>query len=1122
MYLKHYNLTSKPFAISPDPKFLWLGKKHREALAALKYGILDNKGFISLTGDVGTGKTTLINALANSLADNTIFALVPEPSLVQLDFLNITADAFKMDKKFSTKGEFLNHLKHFLNDAYVHHKEVVLVIEESQRFDQERLEEVRLISNIEKPDRKLITIVFVGQNEFNNILIKNKSLRQRIAINHKIEPLLEIETKQYILHRLKIAGSERTIFSPEAVRGIYSFSEGNPRLINIICDFALLTGYAKDIKIIEPEIIRECAANCLTPKQQKEEAIVDLRASSTPIPESGTGLHPTSSGNSYQIVAKKVREKPARLKLAHVPPLFVVILLSIFGYLYFVGENRAPYRDFKTFLGQTFEPYSGSKSETSSQKSDEITVRQANFAGTQVQALDLNTQKTSIENQLGQLRSPNEVLAADLEEITGAKERVVELEREVLMLETMISQSQQKVAKLVKELNQETASRELLSSELSSKVDLIAELREKLKDSQSNALEAEAKIENSTKKINELQKNLLNLKTEKVSAETQLGQLRASYAGLSADIQELKGAKERVTELEGAVAMREQTLAQSEQKVTDLTKTLDQEKKGREQLRTELSTQADQVAELEQKLETALSRRTELEKDIEKSRSENSALEGQLLELKTQMASSDSRLSEVKSRNDTLAADLEGLKGAKERVAELEGVVAMREQTLAQSEQKVTDLTNALDHEKKGRERLRTELSTQADQVAELEQKLETALSSRAELENDVKIDKNKMAEVQQKLQTSQTNQQGLEKTIEKSEKKIAELQNQLKGLEAQQAPSVSSPVPEIADLQGQLSDLKAQKTFSDAQLSELRSRNEAFAADLEELKGVKELVSALEGELAARDQVISSSEQRLAHLAKELDQEKKSGERLRSELSSKVDMVAEQQEKLENSQSKVLVFETQTKDSNIKITELKEQLLELKSQKASSESQLSEMKSNTETLAADLAGLKEARERTAALERLAAMREQKVTDLTSTLEQEKKGREQLRTELSAKTDQVVGLEQKLETALSSRAELENDVEISINKIAEFQQKLQTSQANQQELEKTIEKSEREITGLQNQLKGPKAQQTPTEPSPGIADKPKKSISKSETFREQGDSPSPFAIIDSVLKKKAK
>ena len=309
MYLKHYNLTLKPFEISPDPQFLWLGEKHKEALAALKYGILDNKGFISLTGDVGTGKTTLVNALANSLGDNIIFAQIADPALGQLDFINLTADAFKMDKKFSTKGEFLSHLKLFLNEAYAQQKEVVLLIEEAQRFDPERLEEVRLISNIEKPEKKLINIIFVGQNEFNIILKNNKALRQRIAIIHKLEPLQEIETEQYVTHRLKVAGSDKKIFSSEAVREIYSYSKGNPRLINILCDFALLTGYASEKKIIDPEIIRESAANCLPPKPPKEDTVEDSAASSKSIPETQAGYQPGQLENSHQIVAQNTQKK---------------------------------------------------------------------------------------------------------------------------------------------------------------------------------------------------------------------------------------------------------------------------------------------------------------------------------------------------------------------------------------------------------------------------------------------------------------------------------------------------------------------------------------------------------------------------------------------------------------------------------------------------------------------------------------------------------------------------------------------------------------------------------------------------------------------------------------------
>ena len=350
MYLKHYNLTLNPFEISPDQKFLWLGEKHREALTAMKNGILENKGFISLTGDLGIGKTTLVNALADILGDNIIFAQVPDPSLEQLDFLNLSANAFKMNKKFSTKGDFLSHLRHFLNNAYVHRKEIVLVFEEAQKFDPERLEEVRLILNLQ-PDKKLINIIFEGQNEFNNILKKNKPLRQEFSIIHEIEPLREIETEQYVMHRLKIAGSEKKIFSPEAVREIYSFSEGNPRLINIICDSALSTGYAKEVKIIEPEIIREYSANCILPEQQKEDGIEDLSTSAKSIPETETGIQPVTSGISHQKVAKKGRIKPAGLKLAYIIPMFAVILLSIFGYLYFFGENYAPFKKLITSIG---------------------------------------------------------------------------------------------------------------------------------------------------------------------------------------------------------------------------------------------------------------------------------------------------------------------------------------------------------------------------------------------------------------------------------------------------------------------------------------------------------------------------------------------------------------------------------------------------------------------------------------------------------------------------------------------------------------------------------------------------------------------------------------------------
>ncbi|MFY9941651.1 MAG: AAA family ATPase, partial [Desulfobacterales bacterium] len=261
MYLDFYDLKVKPFQISTDPRFLWMGEKHKEALATLKYGILDNKGFLLLTGDVGTGKTTLINALVSQLGDNVLVATIFDPDLEPLDFYNFVADAFQIGTTFTSKGAFLIHFKQFLHQVYSRNQKVLLIVDEAQRLQYEILEEIRLLSNIEKQETKLLNIFFVGQSEFNDTLLKqkNRALRQRITLNYNIQALTEKETGQYIHYRLQVAGQERKIFDAGAVRGIFEFSGGYPRLINIICDLALLTGYVEEAKTIDSRIIKECA-----------------------------------------------------------------------------------------------------------------------------------------------------------------------------------------------------------------------------------------------------------------------------------------------------------------------------------------------------------------------------------------------------------------------------------------------------------------------------------------------------------------------------------------------------------------------------------------------------------------------------------------------------------------------------------------------------------------------------------------------------------------------------------------------------------------------------------------------------------------------------------------------
>ena len=267
MYLSHYNLLRKPFQLTTDPRFLWLGEKHKEALATLKYGVVDQKGFLLVTGDVGTGKTTLINALLESLEDDTYVANITNPWLNLIDFLNFIAVSFDISQKFDNKVDFIVHFSRFLKKAYSENKNVLLIIDEAHSLSKELLENIRLLSNIELPEEKLINIFFVGQNEINQTLASQecRALRQRIMLTYQIKPLSEVETFEYIKYRLKVAGTQVKLFSRKAIQEVYGFSQGYPRLINTICDHALLTGYARDLKKIPPDIIKECAQELSLP-----------------------------------------------------------------------------------------------------------------------------------------------------------------------------------------------------------------------------------------------------------------------------------------------------------------------------------------------------------------------------------------------------------------------------------------------------------------------------------------------------------------------------------------------------------------------------------------------------------------------------------------------------------------------------------------------------------------------------------------------------------------------------------------------------------------------------------------------------------------------------------------
>lgn len=263
MYLSFYGLKIKPFQNSTNPEFFWLGEKQKETLAIFKYGLSKLPGILLLTGDAGTGKTTLINVFLNSLGDQIIVIKIPDPDLEDIDFRNYIADALDFKTTIPDQGSFFANFSYFLNTTATLGKKVILIIDECQRLSSKLLEEIIKLANIQNEETKLLKILLIGQNEFDDFLKKNTSrvLHQLIAINCAIAPFDLHETGEFIRHRLKIAGANRDIFSPEAITKIYEISAGIPCKINIICDIALLYGFGQKSKTVNGELIWECTEN---------------------------------------------------------------------------------------------------------------------------------------------------------------------------------------------------------------------------------------------------------------------------------------------------------------------------------------------------------------------------------------------------------------------------------------------------------------------------------------------------------------------------------------------------------------------------------------------------------------------------------------------------------------------------------------------------------------------------------------------------------------------------------------------------------------------------------------------------------------------------------------------
>lgn len=258
MYEPFYGFKEKPFDLHPDPDYLYMSREHENTFTHLEYAILENKGFVVVTGEIGSGKTTLINYLLNRIAADIHVGLINNTNIQPSEFLKMICQEFELDPRTNDKAELIDILSGFLIDQFAAGQRVVLIIDEAQNLTNDTMEEIRMLSNIETEKHHLIQIILVGQPELRFKLQQRnlKQIVQRVTVQCHLKGLQADEVEQYINHRLEIGGASRfDIFDNETIKHIAVYSRGIPRLINILCDSALVYGFADELETITIPIL---------------------------------------------------------------------------------------------------------------------------------------------------------------------------------------------------------------------------------------------------------------------------------------------------------------------------------------------------------------------------------------------------------------------------------------------------------------------------------------------------------------------------------------------------------------------------------------------------------------------------------------------------------------------------------------------------------------------------------------------------------------------------------------------------------------------------------------------------------------------------------------------------
>jgi len=276
MYKEYFGLKEEPFSIAPDPQFLYMSGRHREALAHLIYGMKADSGFVLLTGEVGTGKTTVCRCLLGQIPDNSEIAFILNPKLSVVELLATICDELEIAYPANNHSVkiFIDRINLYLLKAHAEGKRTVLIIDEAQNLSIDVLEQIRLLTNLETDKRKLLQVVMLGQPELNRLLNQPelRQLSQRVTARYHLEPLSRDEIEGYLTHRLAVAGVERPLFPAKTIVKLYNLTGGVPRLINLLCDRALLGAYVKGQNTVSPALLGEAAGEVFGKKSQTGES----------------------------------------------------------------------------------------------------------------------------------------------------------------------------------------------------------------------------------------------------------------------------------------------------------------------------------------------------------------------------------------------------------------------------------------------------------------------------------------------------------------------------------------------------------------------------------------------------------------------------------------------------------------------------------------------------------------------------------------------------------------------------------------------------------------------------------------------------------------------------------